>query len=265
MSVYILVKAVGGWNPDDPMIFQEGYIINARPFKRLGGKQVPPNFIQIELTDADDHAAIDAVYARPWKRFIDWEFVGHDYSIDGHRLNVFVKQEYVSVSGLAGLTREMVENYLNNWGASIYSIAANSVVFDVTVFGAISSTSFWGGRNISGIEFTENDYDSTTGIHTVEADYSGVAIEPNTVELLVMKNGGTIVKHPTSKITFTIQRSTVFEIFKQSVKEAIDGTPYSQRQFKIPTQYVQAALDNEGTLSVTWAQFAAYVRNRLDD
>ena len=264
MSVYILVKAEDWIDPDEPLVFQSGYIVNARPFNRLYGMQVPPKFVQIEISDIDDHKPVDATYSMPWKQIIDWEFVGHNYVIDGHRLNVFVKPEYVSVSGLGGLTQNMVEGYLTEWGAEIHSIAANSVVFDVTVFEAISSNGFW-GLLVGNVDFTETAYDEATGIHSVEADYSGIQITPGKIELLVTINGGTITGHPTNKIRFDIGRSTVFDIFKQSVKEKLDGITYSPRRFKIPQQYVQAALDNAGTLTVTATQFAQYVRNRLDD
>ena len=42
-SFYLLVKAIDGFNPDDPMTFNAGYPVLASPKNQLGiGKQVPP-------------------------------------------------------------------------------------------------------------------------------------------------------------------------------------------------------------------------------
>jgi len=266
MASYILVKAQDGWNLDDPMVYMTGYMVDVRNHSRIGGKQVPPKFIQIEITDDDDAQGIQNIYCREWRKEIDWEFVGHDYSIDGHRLRVFVKPEFVSVSGLNSLTRDQVETFLNRWNATVVSIGQNEVVFDATVFNAIKSDGFW-NRDVSLVGFTEIDYNSSTGVHRVEANYSASdlnQLSPDQIESYIVWRGGVINKHPTSKVTFDINRIDVFAVFKQDVRTKTSGD-YNRRSFKLLQQHIDIALANNGTLSVTRQQFAQYIYNRLND
>lgn len=266
MPSYILVKAQDGWDVNNPMVYQTGYLVDVRNINRLGGMQVPPNFIQIEIIDNDDWAGIEEAYCNEWRMEINWEFVSHDYSIDGHRLKVFMKPELVSVSGLNSLTRSQVENFLNNWGAVVFSAAQNEVVFDAVVLDAIKSNGFW-DRDVGLVVFTEKDYDQATGIHRVEANYSGsdlIQLDDEVIELFITQRGGAITKHVANKVTFEISRDSVFDIFKQDVKEKTYGF-FSRRRFKILQAQIDMALANAGTLSVTQQQFAQYVYNRLDD
>lgn len=267
MPVYILVKAVDGWNADDPMVYQTGYLVDARDKSRIGGKQVPPKFIQIKITDETDPEVINEIYCGEWRKEIDWEFVAHNYSIDGHRLKVFVKPEMVSVSGLNGLTRNQVETYLNRWNCTIYSIAQNEVIFDAQILTCIQSQGFW-GKDTTLLVFDEKDYDEATGVHQVDVDYSNdpviSALPKVTINNHIEKRGGTVLNHPTGGVRFEISRASVFSVFKLDVKEAIDGI-YARRKFKLLQAHVDMALGNGGTLSVTRQQLATYIYNRLDD
>jgi hypothetical protein len=118
------------------------------------------------------------------------------------------------------------------------------------------------------ISFSEISYNQTTGVHQVEADYKNDPVlstmPKENIEEAIIQRGGVIIAHPTNKVRFEVTRADVFDEFKFDVKERLDPQ-YSQRQFKIPSAYVQQALSNGGTLSVTKTQFATYVRNRLDD
>jgi len=178
-----------------------------------------------------------------------------------------VKPEYVSASGLNSLTRNQVETFLNRWNATVWSVAANSVVFDTVIFDAIQSEGFW-DRDVAGIVFTETDYDQATGVHTVEADYKNSpllsSLPDATIERIVLSKGASIIAHPTNKITFAITRNTVFDVFKQEVKERTDGM-YASRQFYFTQEAVNIALANGGSVAVTRQQALNYLHNRLDD
>jgi hypothetical protein len=151
----------------------------------------------------------------------------------------------------------------------VQSIAANSVSFDAVIYEAIASDGFWQRDNILlTVQFSEINYDQASGIHTIEANYRNDPvlsnIAPEKIEAEIISKGATIVNHPTNKVQFAINRTTVFDIFKQDVKEKVDGV-FSVRKFAIPEQYVQMAINAGGSLSITRQQFATNVRSRLDD
>ena len=263
MSAYILIK-VRGYNQDDPLIYDTGFPIHVSDKPQLKGKQVPPYFVQAEITDAVKDDLIP--YLRSWKREIDWEFVGHDYAIDGHRLRVFVKPELVSISGVNGLTRTQVENFLNRWGAEVVSTSPNEVIFDVTIYNAAISTAFW-DKELVLIAFTEKAYHSTTGIHQIEANYSSdpdiSALSKMQIDSFIASRGGVIINHPTNKVNFEISRETIFATFKEDVRQKTD-TIYSPRKFYFDPADVQLALDNGGSIAITRQQLVNRIRYRLD-
>lgn len=270
MPAYILVKAEGGWNPEDPMVYQAGYPVDVKDHSRIGGMQVPPAFVQVYIPDAD--VAEVQVYCEEWWRYVDYELVAHDYDIDGHRIRVFAKPECVSVSGLGGLTREMVEAYLNTWNATVFSVAANEVVFDALVYDAVCSEGFW-ERDISSISFKEKAYTQATGIHRIEADYTDdpeLCARPKAeIEDYIEQRGGTIEVHAASKVTFEIQRTAVLDWFEQNVKANVDDL-YSRRKFYFPQDVIdEAPTDPQdpayGTAEMTRQQAASRVHYRLDD
>lgn len=263
MPAYIIIKAQDGFDPDDPMTYLAGYPIDVHGRSALYGRIIPPKYVQVEITDEDDYEAVKATYCGEWRRLIDWEFVGHDYAIDGHRLRVWMKPEVVSVSGLNSLTRAQVETWLNNWGCTVQSIAANEVVFDAIVFNCLKSKGFW-NYNVSAVTFVEKAYNKTTGIHQVEARY-GTSLSVAAVESAITSKGGVVVSRATGKITFEINRTAVFDEFKIDLKQAVESASFSRRRFKVLPQHIQMAIDAGGTLSVTKQQWAQYVYNRLND
>ena len=265
MPTYIIVKAVDGWDTEDKMVYQTGDPVDVFNRSVLNHDANPQKFCEFCITDEDDFEAIKAAYNKEWRKEIDWEFVGHNYALDGHRLKVFMISNVVSTSGLNSLTKSQVEQWLNKWNCSIYSTAVNEVVFDAVVFDVICSSGFWDNKDVSNISFSEIDYDKTLGVHSIEADYSSVSIDPLLVEQIIQDKGGVITSHPTGKVKFDITRGVVFSVFKIAVKDAIESETYSRRQFKVPSKYVQMALDAGGTLNITRKQFATYIYNRLND
>ncbi|HCV42633.1 MAG TPA: hypothetical protein DGH68_04045 [Bacteroidetes bacterium] len=264
MPAYILIKAVDGWTPADPMVYQKGYPVVVMETDQYVGAQVLPTFVQLVISDA----TVDDVkhYAKVWMREVDWEIIASNLSIDGHRLRVFTKASLVSASGLNSLTREKVEAFLNKWGASIISVAANSVTFDILISHAIQSDGFW-DRDVSDFVFTETGYVQTGGIHTTEANYSSVAeANPNNVAAAIVRAGGTVINNDAinKKMTFTIPRSTVLDKFKGDVGEKTYG-PFACRATILTPAAVDAIIAAGGNITRTKAQVASYLHDRLTD
>lgn len=271
MPVYVLVRAKEAWNPENPT-WDSGYLVHVRDRDQLVDNgvnmQLPPDFCQIKITDVDDPLSIESVYCREWTRAIDWEFVlPHDWVNDVHTLNIFIKPDKVAASGVAGITRDMVETYLNKWNATVDTVSSNSVVFNAGVYTAIQSRGFW-GKDTSLLLFDERSYDSATGVHRVDCDYRNDPVisarSRAAINAYIEAKGGTIVGHNSTGVRFDINRDSVFQEFKLDVKETV-GDYFSSRQFRILPAQVAQALANGGTLEVTQSQFITQVRNRLDD
>lgn len=261
MAAYLLIKAEDAWDSNNLMVFGTGYPVYVASTDQLHGKQVPPKFCQLCITDAEPDEV--KVYLSTWERQVNYEFTTHDYVNDLHGLRIFTKSEFVSLSGQNSLTSEQVETFLNNWGCNVSSVSANSVEFYASILAAVQSRGFWGVDPAS-IVFTEEAYDSATGIHSIEVDFSGSLISNAAVAGKIIAAGGTITKNVPNRVTFDISRSIVFTAFKEDVKGRIDGI-YAIRKFAIPATYVQMAIDNGGSLNVTRQQIANNIHNRLND
>lgn len=261
MPAYVLVKAEDGWTQDDPMVYQTGYPVQVMPTNQYGGKQILPKFVQFVITDGT--VSQIRAYCDEWRREIDWEFVSHDYAVDGHRLSVFTKPTLVSASGMNGLTRDKVEAFLNNWNAAVVSISANSVVFDAAVSDAIASNGFW-SRDVSPFIFIEKSYVQVTGIHETEINYSGSGLTAEQVASAIVQRGCTVTANKPSRMTFACGRDTVFNVFKLDVLQKTQGS-FARRKWAFTQEAIDAAALAGGSLALTRQQALAFLHNRLLD
>jgi len=194
-------------------------------------------------------------YARDWKMALDYEVMDNTPSLDSWTLRVYTTN--ADSIGSGAITRDAVETFLNQWNASVVGFSSNSVTFDVTVFDAIKSggpnqQGFW-DINITGVIFTEDDYDQGTGVHTITADYSAIGNNPSYVETLVYRQGATVLYHDgvTREIQFSIPRSAVLDKFKADIKRAVEKR-IAKRQFKIDPTYIDTVIGNGGTITIDW-------------
>ena len=255
-----------------------------------GQKQRLPYNVRIIVTDASKdevNSYIDTTYDIPhihaaWERKLLFVQEASVPSIDGFRYTVSCSNP--GFSNLAGITRDMVENYLNNWNGFVVSAATNSVTFDFAIYeddrvpesiikGALQSWGFW-TTNISQAIFSEILYTQATGQHIVEVDYSAyiAASIPNKVENLILQRGGVIQIHDTGTrvVRFSINRTNVFQYFKQTIDRKL-----ATRIYRTQLRISEATLDNiiadtsidpaGGVKEVTFVQLQSYLLNRLDE
>ena len=281
-------------------VYKKGYPVSMFDAPRVhrGFKEGLPYSCFVNVTDASV-AEVDAMIVsafsetslnQDWTRKIDFATVTNNASIDGWRIRVFATNP--GANNFAGITQAMVENYLNKWNGVVFSTATNEVVFDIAIYedsvpdpGALQSEGFWGVVP-TGILFTENSYVEGTGVHEVEADYSGSAFSSDQVQRRIEERGGVVSSNTAGVATFTINRTDVFQWFQQEVTEALAQTMY-RRQFRIPEATVDTIIatgtqilidhyyDEEQTqfrgqveyrvLDRTLAQVEAFLINRLDE
>ena len=273
-------------------VYKKGYPVSMFDAPRVhrGYKEGLPFFCAINVTDASV-AEVDTMIAttysgislnQSWDREIDFAVVNNNITIDGWRLSVFTTNP--GANDFAGITQEMVENYLIKWNADFFSATTNEVVFDVAIFedalnvpGAIQSEGFWGVVPID-VEFTETLYVEGTGVHTVEADYSLSSFDPERILDRIEERGGFIASDVGDVVTFTINRTDVFQWFQQEVRDALEQTMY-RRQFRIPEATVDTIISTGTQIIVvhpkgiveyrildrTLAQVETFLINRLDE
>jgi hypothetical protein len=264
MPAYVLFRLVDRGPVEDPMSYLPGYPVTAMAIDQYTGKQILPKFGQIIITDMTVDEA--RAYCSEWNRAIDWEFVSHDWTTDTHVLNVFTKAEHVSASGLNGLTRDIVESYLNNWGGVVQAINPNSVQFRANVTDVILSDGFW-GRSVPDGVLTETSYSSSTGIHSFSLNYGLIPSIPLADLAAIVTGNGCVItgnKPAQKKATFDCGRDTVFSQFKQDVKVRTD-TYFARRKWRITQSAIDAIIAAGGSIELTRDQMLDFWHSRLTD
>lgn len=244
-------------DPDEDKwgVYKKGYpvemIDDPRSFR--GYEEGLPYFCAVRVTDAiavEVEAMITSTFSetsiiQDWTRRIDFVTVNNNLAIDGWRIRVFATNP--GSTNFAGITRPMVEGYLNRWYASVFSVSTNEVVFDVAIFedaanspGALQSEGFWGITPVF-VFFNEISYVEGTGVHTVEADYTASVFTSKQVQRRITKRGGVVVSDVDSVVVFTINRTDVFQWFQEELREFLERTIYC-RQFRIPETAIDAII-----------------------
>lgn len=266
-------------------VYKKGYPVTMKqiPHPGWGTKEGLPYFVRVTVTDADVEDVEDMVLTyfdatsllAVWRRFVDWSVVNNNPTIDGWRLRIFATNP--GATNFAGLTRDMVETFLNNWNAEVFSAATNEVVFDVAVYedgssnpGALQSEGFWTG-NTSLIDFTEDSYNETTGEHVVTADYTSLPLyisDPDKATILIKnkieERGGVILSNDSGIAQFSITRLDVLNRFKAEVKRRLEKIIY-RKQLRIPESTVDNIVSQGGSIEITLSQLQSYIINRLDE
>lgn len=263
-------------------VYKKGYIVIGKTLPHSGWGNAEKfeggNFVHIKVTDATWEELKD--YADSWKMNIDYELVGSNLSIDGHRFRIFSTNS--GLSGYGNLTRNKIEKYLDNWNASIFSINTNAVVIDVTINNLLRSKSFWDyvpGDGLADIEYQQLSYNQSTGEHVYLLGYSNVRPEIENRSLVAEKiayrlgkRGFTFANHNTVNQTAeaTIFRNEVLVHFRDEVKKDLGKyVIHFRRQFYIEEadvdSLVQYSANHNGEpYEVTKTQLANYIKSQLN-
>lgn len=121
IELLILAKNNGAYEKGDIICVKESHAT-------WGAKEGPPDFVRVNCADAT--LAEARHFLNSWEEILDYEVVASN--AQGWRVRLFFDRSLVSASGKVKLTRERVENYLqNNYGISIHSVEDNGIVIDV--------------------------------------------------------------------------------------------------------------------------------------
>jgi len=249
-------------------VYKKGYIIECRNDNSpIGGMELNKfAFTQITGLAKEDFYQ----YCVPWEFIIDYEVITSDPVIGGFRIKVFSTKTSITDQAVNNgfLTREMVENYLINWGAIVRTIALNDVRFDISVFLIGTSNGFW-GVDVSGVNFIELKWNPGLKVDKISADYSGTVYTSEQVERVIIKRGGTVISNANGIVTYEIEQTDVLQRFKDDIAEKVRKVFY-RRQYYITSGAVDAIINYMSThpseaLEISLGDFNTYLRNRLDE
>jgi len=243
------VNTVGGY-------LSKGDIVDVRATSHV--LEVSPSLCTIECPDP---VGDKWFYRSAWEVIVDYVIVNNNPSLDGYRLRMF--SALVDSSGNGSVSKNQVEAFINNWGGTIHSFGQNEVVFDITIYDAITSKNFW-GRDVTEYDFTETDYNESTGVHTIEVDYSSQGVNPTTIEKVVSNSGANVISHENKVITFEIDRATVRTRFEEDIKEKSKEIVKKSR-YHVGTGVVDYIVGQGGFVQTDLTTLLGYISDKVDD
>jgi len=260
----ILFKAIDA-NHSDPIkdlrgCYKIGYPVVVMPDDHeWGNEERLPKFVIIKCPEVTVEQCQQ--YIESWKDDFVYTVVSQK-AVQGI-YTVRVQNDSVSVSGLNNITLDKVENYLLNWNCNNISFTFPYVQFDFILWQVVQSDGFWGKENIDDYASFELDsYDSETGVGIISATVYNID------ELIVLDkiqfNGGVLISHIGDVYQFSIEKSTIFNKFKEEVKKRTELT-YCRRKFYISVSNVQLIINSGGVITLTKTQLLNLIKNKFDD
>lgn len=263
-------------NKDRSGVYKKGYFVSARenPNDVHSDKEkLFFTFIRVSDADADE---LNEIYEKMWELEIDYELVGSNTTIDGHRFRLFSVNPGVSLRG--EITLSKAQSYLDNWNTSIFSVSQNEIVIDIIIYDMLRSKGFWDREEgLQGLTASELSYKKTTGIHTVQVDWSNYLPEfprskiAKELQKRILQREGIInsVDLENNIGEFSITRNSVLKWFRSDLFEKIrkNNVVYRRLFYIEPNivDFVENYFITNGTgYSVTKAELSTYVKSMLD-
>jgi hypothetical protein len=233
----------------------KGDIVEIRASGTPFGGQEPEAFVMVEVPDIpmDDFEG----YNKAWERLVDFEVVSHDAATDTYQLRLY---STTANSGQGEITKDDVEAYIQSWNGTVDSWGTNEVYWTVSIYDALTSPAFW-EIDVSKIAFTEQSYDSATGVHRIDADYSALGNNPTYVERYVKRMGLTIVNHNNRVLTYDAGSSTCASILREQLQQKT-RQQVRRRRYHISGSTVDTIIDNGGTMSVSRSTAENYITDK---
>lgn len=266
----IAVCARASGSGDQPGNYQRGECL--RPFEVSDEIGRSHSFLIFEISDASVAEMIDPVWTQ-WAVNIDWTVLNRDVAED--MFTVAAYSDLENASHTAGKLLEAgVQRILNKWNCNIlnsdpdgdpawvrfrFYLSNNSNKSESLVF----SEGFW-EHDVSNVVFSETGYDSGTGVHTIEADYSAEGWTPAKVEAHIVEKGGTVISDSGSVVEFSIPRNAVLNLFKEEANNYNDAEPI-RRRYRLPEAEVAACEAAGDTVTKTKAQFLALLIDKVGE
>jgi len=259
----ILFKAIDA-NHSDPIkdlrgCYKIGYPVVVMPDDHeWGNEERLPKFVIIKCPEVTVEQCQQ--YIESWKDDFVYTVVSQK-AVQGI-YTVRVQNDSVSVSGLNNITLDKVENYLLNWNCNNISFTFPYVQFDFRLWQVVQSDSFWNKENIDDYaSFVLDSYDSITGVGIISATVYNIPSAD--VKSRIKSRECTLISNIDNIYKFYVERSNLFELFKNDVKQRIENI-YCIRKFYISPVNVQLIKNSGGIITATKTQLLSQIKNKLD-
>lgn len=205
--------------------------------------------VSLQILDASADDIKDYIHSS-WELEIDYDLIGSNISVDGHRFKIFSTNP--GVSGYGNLTIEKIENYLHSWNVDIFSHRKNEIVIDIIIDKVLRSSGFWDMENLKNLSIEEIDYEQNTGIHQYSLDYSNFLSDKNRVKVgkflrnkILSRNGIIISNDIDNQIgKFSIKRIDVLTHFKSDIYNKIKyNNVLYRRKYYLPENIIDQLVE----------------------
>jgi len=215
-------------------------------------------FVMVDVPDATLNGW--EKYNGGWDRMLAFDIVAHNDELDGYRLRMYSE---TANAGNGIITKAEVETFIESWSGEIQSFGPNEVVFDIGIFNALKSAAFF-EVNTSSVVFSELYYDSGTGVHRIQADYSALGNNPTYVERYLMREGMDIVSHADKVIVYDAERAVAKARFERDLQEKAEQT-IERRRYYLNEGVVAAVEAAGGTLETDIPTITGYLKDKATD
>lgn len=263
----LLIYALPDNAPYDPNQSRRGYakggiVAIKETGQPWGGKDGPPNFVRLTIIDRTRDQVIQ--YLDHWYQVLDFRVDQHQPNPNDRYDAAIIAANKRASDGLGGVSLAQVESYLARWNINVQNASAGEVNVRFFIAQVATSPSFW-NADVGNIVFNEISYNSGTGVHRIEADYSTTVYPSGAVENRI-GSVATVVSHDTTGrvITYDISRDEVLAIGRASIREDVEMWVAKRRWYFDPAQ-VDAALSQGGIITRTAAQVAPFLLDALAD
>lgn len=216
-----------------------------------GREEGPPIFFILKVPGVSKSDAEE--YISEWRHNPTYALVNSQPAQDAYRIRL--DSTAVSVSGKGAITLAQVQSFFTRWGCTVKSTTSKSVTFDTTIFDILTSEGFW-GLDVSGITFTEIEYNNTTGSHLIE-----VGIGPTDAQIQqVCQRESVVYVAPRS---FIATRAEARQKMQDEIADRFREIGIARRRWFVSAAGMTALQNAGGILSVTPAQFVANITDGL--
>lgn len=188
------------------------------PSMHLSGKQVPPDFIVVRCDLPESEAQ---QFYSPWR--VEPQFIWESLNVNADRWRVRVVSNLIRArDSHGGMNQARAKGFLDAWGFTNQDYMPNRARGRATILQMMSSSGLW--RQLAQSTFTEQSYDTGTGVHVIRMDYGAVRPNKDVEVRATVEESATFVAQDeaANTIDFSITRGEVHALFEEDVERRLD-------------------------------------------